>query len=73
MKADETAGCRIIGFYKATSKEFVMKLRMTGFECHRIFVIRLYPKITLERVGPAIETTAGLGISYKFDEFPNIL
>gem|GEM_PF-3489171 len=33
--------CQIIGLYEATPKEFVMKLRMTGFECHRIFVIRL--------------------------------
>lgn len=48
-----------------------MKLRMTGFECHQFFVIRLcYKKATPEGVGPAIEKAAGLGISYMFDEFP---
>ena len=41
-----------------------MKLRMTGFECHRIFVIRLrLKKDNSKGVGPAIEAAAGLGIS----------
>lgn len=41
-----------------------MKLRLTGFECHRIFVIRLRSEEHRPKAGgPAIDTTACLGIS----------
>lgn len=51
-----------IPLVRATPKD-VMKLRMTGFENHRIFVIRLCRHRQPRRVGPAINTAAGLGIS----------
>ena len=45
-----------------------MKLRTTGFESHHFFVIRLRIVEAMRRpywtLGPAIETTAGLGISF---------
>lgn len=41
----------IIGFCKATPKVFVMKLRLTGFESHHIFVIRLCSKSNSFRSG----------------------
>lgn len=53
-----------------------MKLRMTGFECLLLFVIRLCREgntCTSAGVGPAIDETACLGISRIIDEFPNHL
>lgn len=41
-------------FLEVHIKEFVMKLRMTGFESHRIFVIRLCKKSNSEEWGPPL-------------------
>ncbi len=50
----------------------VTKLRTTGFEDLPIFVIRLSPAgLCPSALGPAIDGQACLGISFKFDEFPN--
>ncbi|MDE7381816.1 MAG: hypothetical protein K2N03_06810 [Muribaculaceae bacterium] len=52
----------------------MMKLRVTGFESRQIFVIRLCSNGAMSYdTGPAIDKPAGLGISDKFDEFPNQL
>lgn len=62
--------------YGSHTKGYVMKLRMTGFECLLLFVIRLCREgntSTSAGVGPAIDETACLGISRIIDEFPNHL
>ena len=62
----------------ATSKD-AMKLRKTGFEFSQSFVIRLagnpegLAASSRRRMGPAIGKRGCLGISLKFDEFPNQL
>lgn len=64
---------------KAAPKD-AMKLRTTGFEFPSCFVIRLAGGLRLVRLrqlalppGPAIARRLCLGISVKFDEFPNQL
>ncbi len=60
--------------YNATSKD-AMKLRMTGFERSPSFVIRLGIEASAPESGwgPPSDDQACLGISCKFDEFPNLL
>lgn len=49
----------------------VMKLRMTGFECFDLFVIRLVPDGHHPKMwGPPLKTTACLGISIILMSFP---
>jgi hypothetical protein len=62
--------CKISPLYMKVSRTVDMnKLRMTGFECFAIFVIRC-AKHT-RRLRPAIDDKSYVSELYFTDEFPN--